>query len=117
MPIYNAANSVLTERVQNAFSRPDTIEFKSRTLNGKYHVQTIGTAGVMADVIAHFTMAQKLVFDNIKKTAATIKVVFDNRYYVGIIDGPITWNRAGSSGPPLFVASFVLLVDTEGEVT
>ena len=116
MPIYDANNSLITKRAQSALSRPDVIEIESRTLDGQRHIQTIGIGGTVLDVIAHFTMAQKLVFDTVKRTTSTIKVVFDGRYYTGIISGEISYNRTPSPSGAIFTATFLILVQTEGVV-
>ena len=114
--IYDVNNTIVTKAVQSALSHPDVLEIKNRTLDGKWHIQTIGSGGTILDVTAHFTMAEKLVFDTIKKNTATIKVVFDGRYYNGIIDGDLSYERIPSADKPMFTSSFTLLVQSEGVV-
>lgn len=118
MSIYNASNVLITPGVQSAVSRPDVIEVQSRLLDGKYFIQTVGTGGTLLDVTAHFTMAQKMAFDTVKRLTSTIRVVFDGRYYTGIVSGQPTITRNtstyGVEDEPIFTISFVLLVETEG---
>jgi len=116
MPIYDKNDNVLTPAVASALSRPDVIEIKNRLLDGSYHVQSIGTAGTLLDVTAHFTMAEKLAFDIIKRNMSSIRVTFDGRYYTGVIDGELSWERLINTWDPMFTASFALMVDEEGVV-
>lgn len=114
MPIYDANNNVITLRVQQAVSRPDVVEVKNRTLDGKYHIQTIGEGATMVEVVAHFTTSEKVIFDTIKKTGASIKVTFEGNYYIGLIDGELQWQRIPNWDDPIFIAQFTILVNEEG---
>lgn len=114
MAIYDKNNSLLTEVVSSATSKPDVIEIVNRSLDGAYHVQTIGTAGTKVDVVAYFTKAQKALFDEIKRTSDSIKVVFDGQYYIGVIEGELSWNRYPNQGDVWFGTEFTLMVESEG---
>lgn len=116
MPIYDSNNTIITKAVRSALSRPDVIMIKNRTLDGKYHIQSIGQGGTMVDVEANFTMSEKMVFDNLKRTVSMIKVTFDGRYYTGVIDGEPNYNRIASTSGPMFTVTFTLLVQSEGVV-
>jgi len=116
MPIYDKNNELITEVVSSATSSTDVVEVMNRTLDGKYHVQTIGTAGTKVDVIAYFTPEKKIVMDDIKRISDLIKVVFDGNYYIGFISGELSWNRLGNQATPWFGAQFTLLVESEGVV-
>jgi len=116
MPIYDENDVLITQGVSMALSHPDVIEIKNRTLDGKYHVQTIGTAGTLLDVEASFTHAQKLIFETIKRASGEIKVVFDGRYYIGVIDGQPSLSRIPNVDFPMFGGSFTLMVNEEGVV-
>ena len=115
--IYDVDGNVLTKVVQSALSRPDLIEIKNRTLDGKYHVQSIGSGGTVVDVKAYLTMDEKLVFDNKKRNSNYIVVVFDGWSYSGPIDGELSYERIASFGnKPMFAVSFSLLVEFEEEM-
>ena len=114
MSIYDKNNEVLTEIVSSATSKPDVIEIINRTFDGSYNVQTIGESGTKLDVIAYFTSSKKLLLDAIKRSSDTIKVTFDGRYYIGIIEGEISWDRLANQDAPLFGIQFTLLVESEG---
>lgn len=116
MPIYDVNNNVVSPAVGSAVSRPNVIEILNRTLNGKYHLQMIGEGATMLDVVAHFTMAEKLVFDTIKKTGSTIRVTFDGRYYVGVVGEEPSYERIANTWDPMFTITFTLYVEEEGVV-
>ena len=116
MPIYDNVNTLITKRVESAISRPDVIEIQNRTLDGQYHLQTIGTGATVLDVTAHFTMPQKILLDACKKTSTPLKVIFDQRYYTGPISDEVKYNRTPSPNGSIFTATFLLLVQTEGVV-
>jgi len=117
MPIYDKNDNVISNAVQKVLSHPDVVEIKNRTLDGKYHIQTIGTSGTIADVSAYFTPAEKLLFDEIKRRSAPLTVTFDGRYYTGLIDGEPSYDRLPASNAVMFAISFSLLVETEGVIT
>jgi hypothetical protein len=114
--IYDPNNTTISRRIQSAVSRPDVVEVKHRLLNGQHHIQTIGTGSTVLDVIAHFTASQKRTLDNIKRTATPLKVIFDGRYYIGLIDGTPEYQRTYAPQGIIFTASFTLLVNEEGAV-
>ena len=114
MPVYDNNNTLITKRVESAISRPDVVEIQNRTLDGQYHIQTIGTGATVLDATAHFTMPQKILLDTLKKTFTPLKVVFDGRYYAGPISGEIKYNRTPSPSGTIFTATFLLLIQTEG---
>lgn len=114
MPIYDSNNEVLTEIVSSATSKPDVIEIVNRDFDGGYHVQTIGESGTKLDVVAYFTKSKKLLVDAIKRTSSNIKVTFDGRYYIGVIEGELSWSRIANQDDPYFGLQFTLLVETEG---
>lgn len=116
MPIYDKNDVLLTEIVSSATAKPDVIEIVNRTLDGSYHIQTIGSNGTKVDVIAYMDHANKLLLDAIKSTGNTIKVVFDGRYYVGLIEGELTWNRLANQDAPMFGTQFNLLVTSQGVI-
>jgi hypothetical protein len=116
MAIYDKNNVLITEVVSSATANPDVIEITNRLLDGSYHVQTIGTYGTKVDVVAYFTVAQKLVLDGIKRTSDLIKVVFDGKYYIGLIEGELKWNRYPNDSELWFGTQFILLVESEGVV-
>jgi len=116
MPIYDKNSVLLTEIVSSATYKPDVIEIVNRTLDGSYHIQTIGSAGGKVDVIAYFDHVNKLLLDTIKSTGDTIRVIFDGRYYVGLIEGELSWNRLGNQDDPIFGTQFNLLVTSQGVI-
>ena len=116
MPMYDKNGVLITKMVERALSRPDVIEIKNRTLDGQWHIQTIGDGGSVLDVKAHLTLQEKAVLDTIKKTMSELKVTFDGRYYIGVIDGEIGYDRVAFNSGPMFATSFKLLVQSEGVI-
>jgi len=114
MAIYDKNNVIITEVVSSAISKPDVIEIINRAFDGSYHIQSIGESGTKLDVIAYFEVGQKLIFDAIKRSMDSIKVIFDGRYYIGCIEGELSWSRLANDGAPWFGVQFTLLVESEG---
>jgi hypothetical protein len=113
MPIYTENDLLITEGIQSVISRPDVIEIENRTLDGKRHIQSIGTGGTVLDVIAHFTMVQKLIFDSVKLTSSMLKIIFDDILYTGLISGEPGYERIPSTIGPYFTITFLVAVQTE----
>lgn len=114
--VYDKNDNLITNLVDSAISHPDVIEIKNRTLDGKWHIQTIGVGANLLDVRINLKLSEKNQIDNIKKVSDTLKVIFDKKYYIGLIDGNITYDRKKYSDYPIFSASFTLLVLNEGDI-
>ena len=112
--LYDKYNNLITKLVDSAVSTPDVIEIKNRTLDGKYHIQTIGTSATTLQVQVALTKDQKKIVDDIKRTSDLIKVVFDGEYFIGVIDGKLDPERLKFPDGPMFKMSFTLLVSEEG---
>lgn len=113
--IYDKNNVLITKLVDNAFSYPDVIEVKNRTLDGQWHIQTIGTSATILNVKAHLRLKEKDILDTIKRNTDLLKVIFDGKYYIGLIDGKVDYERRKFSEYPMFGASFTVLVKEEGD--
>ena len=116
MSIYDKNNTLITEIVASAVSKPDVVEIVNRTLDGSYHVQTIGTKGTKLDVTAYFTKSNKLVMDSIKANGDTIKVTYDGAWYTGLIEGELSWERLVNQSDAMFATQIVLLVTSQGVI-
>lgn len=114
--IYDKDNNLITNLVDTALSYPDIIEVKNRTLDGQWHIQTIGTGATVLSVKAHLKLNEKNILDIIKRNTDLLKVIFDGKYYTGIIDGKVDYERRKFSDYPMFSTSFNLLVQGEGDV-
>ena len=112
--IYDKNNNVITNLVDTALSHPDIVEVKNRTLDGQWHIQTIGTGATIVNVQAHLKLSEKNTLDSIKRNTDFIKVIFDGKYYIGLIDGKIDYDRRKFTDYPMFSTSFTLLVTEEG---
>ena len=104
--IYDNNNNLITPLVDNALSYPDVIEVKNRTLDGQWHIQAIGTGATLLNVQANLRLNEKNILDTIKRNTGMLKVIFDSKYYVGIIDGKIDYERRKFVEHPMFSTSF-----------
>lgn len=114
--LYDDDDILITNLVQSAISKPDFEEIKHRTLDGSWHIQTIGTAGTILEVKVNLTLADKEKIDSAKRTTTPLKVIFDGKWYKGIIDGEINYDRRPFAEYPIFPADFVILINEEGVV-
>lgn len=114
--IYDKDDNLITNLVDSALSQPDVIEVKNRTFDGQWHIQNIGVAATLLSVRAHLKLGEKNILDSIKRDTDLLKVIFDGRYYVGLIDGRVEYDRHKFTEYPIFTTSFTLLVQREGDV-
>lgn len=112
MPIYDSNDTMIVKAVFKALSKPDAVEIKNRTLDGNYHIQSVGLGGTIVDVTAYLDPSEKEILDNIKRTSGIIKVVFSGDSFVGVIDGGLSYDRLPASNAIMYSVSFTLLVQT-----
>lgn len=112
--IYDKNDTLITPLVETALPRLDMIEIKNKTLDGQWHIQTIGTASKILEVTANVTLSGKQTLDTIKSINDQLNVRFDGGLYSGIIDETISYTRQAFPTGPMFKASFKLLVLSEG---
>lgn len=112
-------NTIITPIVRSALAKPEVKEVENVTLDGQPHIQTIGTGLTVVDIVAHFTMEQKILFEDIFVKKIPIEVSFDGRWWQGLPARQLQWffdynysNEAGS----IYTAQFTLLVQTEGAI-
>lgn len=111
--IYDKNDTLITPLVETALPRLDMIEIKNKTLDGQWHIQTIGTAAQILEVIFAVTLPQRKMLDVIKSINDQIGVRFDGSYYIGLIDAPINYTRHAFPTGPMFKGSLKLLVLSE----
>jgi len=114
--LYTKNDLLITRLVDNVVASPDVIEVKNRTLDGKWHIQTIGSSATVLSVKANLKLQEKDILDVIKGTGDLLKVIFDGRYYIGLIDGKVDYERRKFTEHPMFGTSFTVLVREEGLV-
>jgi len=114
--IYDSDDILITKAIQSAFTKTDLKEIKNKTLDGQWHIQTVGTAGITLSVTAKLKLEEKDILDAHKKISAPLKVIFDGKWYTGIIDDEIDYSRESYSEHPMFPTEFTLLVNDEGVV-
>lgn len=112
--IYDKNSNLITYLVETALLRLDTIEIKNKTLDGQWHIQTIGTSAMILDVTAHLTLSEKRTLDLIKSSNDQLNVRFDGESFIGIIDGQPSYDRQAFPIGPMFKVTFNLLVLSKG---
>ena len=113
--IYDKNDVLITKLVDTALSYPDVIEVKNRTLDGNWHIQTIGEGATVLSVKAHLTLSEKNIMDNLHRTTDLFKVIFDGKYYIGFLDGKPDYDRQKFSSYPMFGCTFTQMVREEGD--
>lgn len=112
--IYDIEDNMISPLVESALPRLDIIEIKNKTLDGQWHIQTIGAPSKILEVTFAVTLSQRKTLDTIKSINDQIKVRFDGDYYIGLIDEPISYTRQAFPTGPMFKGSLKLLVLSEG---
>lgn len=113
--IYDTHDVLITSLVDTALSYPDIIEIKNRTLDGKWHIQTVGEGATVLSVAAHMKLEGKNIMDGIRRNMEPFKVIFDSKYYIGVFDGKPDFERLKFSDFPMFGVTFNMLVREEGD--
>ena len=113
--LYDKNNVLITKLIDTAVSSPDVIEVKNRTLDGRWHIQSIGVAATVLVVKANLKFEEKNRLDAIKRTSDLLKVIFDGRYYIGLIDGKVDYEYRKFTEHPMFGTTFTVLVREEGD--
>jgi len=116
MGLYTKDNVLITELVNSALSKNELIEIKNKTLDGQWHVQMIGSSATTLEVKANLSMDERIIFDDLKAQLAEVKVVFDNFWYMGVVDGSIEYIRTKFTNGPMFETTFTILVNSKGAV-
>ena len=113
--LYTKDDVLITRLVDTAVASPDVIEVRNRTLDGQWHIQTIGTSATVLSVKVHLKLEEKNQLDAIKSISDQLKVVFDGKYYIGLIDGKVDYEYRKFTEHPMFGATFTVLVREEGD--
>lgn len=114
--LYHSSDKVINSIVNKALPHLDSIRITNRLLDGTYHVQTIGNAVKMIDVICYVNEYSKEIIDSIAVTGGPIKIVKDDRYYKGVImESPKCEQIAGGSREKRrYQCTFTIAVSEEG---
>lgn len=114
--LYTKDDVLITRLVDTAVATSDVIEVRNRTLDGQWHIQSIGMSATVLSVKVHLRLEEKNQLDLIKRTSDQLKVVFDGKYYIGLIDGKVEYDRRKFTEYPMFGTTFTVLVREEGDV-
>lgn len=71
----------------------DTIQIKNKLLDGSYHIQTIGEPMkyITFEILSNHNQVDLLNIAEYK--GEELKLIIDNRYYIGILDNRLEWSR------------------------
>ena len=109
--LYDTNNNLITDLVRSAILNPDIIKVKNRLLDGTFHVQTIGDRLDTIKVACYTDEANKARLDDMYITNEPIKLVKENKFYVGLMDNKAEWTEFTRG---LYETSFDLVVRSEG---
>jgi len=115
--IKDAYNNTCAHRVLSVIPNKDPNRIEQKTINGRYHIQEIGTAPDVANVKALCTYDE---WENLVAAAASaipINVDFDGMYFDGIIRAqPISeqHTRGFTKSNRLYQAAFNMYVSEKG---
>jgi hypothetical protein len=116
MSLYDSNNILITHLMTKAMPISESILIKNKTLDGQWHVQTIGSEATSLNVIVNLTLPEKIILDGIKSITGDIKVIFDGFWYIGIISNNIDYDRTKYTSGPMFQATFTMLVSSKGVI-
>ena len=105
--------NVITNIVNDAILNPDIIKIKNRLLDGTYHIQTIGNRIDTIKVDCYVDKINKDKIDSMYVIDEPIKLLQENKYYIGLIDDKPDWETVSKQ---LYLASFKLVISQSGVV-
>lgn len=110
--IYDEEDNLITDLVNTAILTPDIIKVKNRLLDGTYHVQSIGDNINNIDIICYVDKVGKSKLDNHYIIDKPIKLVKEDKYYIGLIS-EINWDTFSKD---LYEGQFILISKMEGSI-
>lgn len=114
--IYDSTNTPLCLWLKSSRQGSEPVKIANRTLDGKYHYQTIGEAVKTFEVEVYVDDDLLEALLDAEATGEVIKLTRDTKYYTGMIkDTPIAQTHIATD-PKIYIASFTLTVDNEGAV-
>lgn len=103
----------LLTRYVNITPKKDVIKVENRTLDGQFHVQTIGTGADLLAVTLHAeNETARALVDSASASATYLKIVIGSTYWIGIIRGNLEWEKIAGT----FKTTFDFLVQSTGAV-
>lgn len=112
--LYDITNNLITDLVNSAILNPEIIKIKNRLLDGSYHVQSLGSRSNVIDIICYVDKFGKEKIDNLYIVDEPIKLVKDNKYYIGLISEKSEWGIFSKGKNGLYETNFKIAVSEEG---
>lgn len=109
--IFDSAGLKITQFV-NVVPSIDAVKVENRTLDGKFHVQTIGSHATLLEVVLFAeTEAVRAAIDTVCGTCELVRIIVENASWYGIIrENTLAWEKKAGT----FKTSFTLLVSSQG---
>lgn len=73
--------------------RYESIQIKNKLLDGSYHIQTIGDPlkYITFEILSNHEQVNKI--NTAEYKGEELKLVVDDRYYIGMLNNELDWNR------------------------
>lgn len=116
--LLDAQNNLISEDIMRFLPRLEPIRVENRTLDGQYHVQTIGSGARVFDLQVIVTDSGRYTIENAWATGANLRAEVESWYRTGIVKAAPGWDllRPGPMATRLYMATFTLAVNSEGVV-
>lgn len=116
--LLDAQGTVISQRILHLLPRLDVIRVENRTLDGQFHVQTIGAAARLLDLQVVVTDSGRYTIDSAYAIGAILRAEADGWYRSGVVQEAPEWQtlRPGPMVTRLYLATFTLAINAEGAV-
>lgn len=111
--LYTDSGTLITRMLVSVVPTPNVITIRNRTLDGRWHIQSIGDASLTVRVQGNLKPDEKDKLDLVYSNSELLYVIFDDKTYRGFIDEQIEYERVPFSEYPIFATSFNMLVVEE----
>jgi hypothetical protein len=116
--LVDSSETELSVAVMDLFPSLDTVVIKNRLLSGLMFVQTVGEPTKMVTFKVVANDENMNMINEMEATGETVKVYYDDKYYVGLIYDLGKWQEQlfGEVDNRLYVTEMTVAVDSEGTV-
>ena len=98
----------------------ETIKVKNKLLDGSYHIQNIGTPlkYITFEILSNHNQVD--LINKAEGISEELKLIIDNKYYIGMLDGELSWNRLilryGNKNNTFYISDIRLNISGEGSI-
>lgn len=110
--------NIISEAIYDLIPSLKGHQIKNRLLDGRVHIQTIGDATKYLRFRCVSKYNQIEIINNIEFIGERIRVIYDDQYYIGIINELEEWEEAmfGEKYNRLYTSNIRLVVLEEGVI-